>query len=408
MSIYSDCMKKTALIGTDSIVVATQCTGHDMSNTALLLHFGDNGIRGSETCLIQSAKAFTKNNYEVVICRNYPIMDALLNQIDPKPVLVDMQFPEIMIAGEKETSLPILSYIRSLKRLNNIVRQYRPSLIYCNSGLPCQLAVPIGRLHRVPVLCHFHHPAIKRAYYFWLVVFANKVIFPSQFTKMHSVLKANVNGDVVYNGIDMGRFQPVKNRDSQLRYFLRIPENAVVIGQVAQLVPHKRPDFLVRAFSSLLKQCDHPVYLCLVGKGPMEATLRELVSSLGIGSHVSMTGYVDDVLPYYQHVFDINVLVSSEEGLGISAIEGSACGLPIVVTNCTGLMETLVENKTGLMFEMNNIADLCEKLLTLINNQTLRKTMGAAGRAYAQMNFSSASYNNGITAIANRMLGRNC
>lgn len=38
------------------------------------------------------------------------------------------------------------------------------------------------------------------------------------------------------------------------------------------------------------------------------------------------------VLPYYQHVFDINDLASINEGLGISVVEASACGLPLIVT----------------------------------------------------------------------------
>lgn len=378
-----------------------------MDNLVLLLHYGDMGIRGSEVCLIQTAKAFAERGYKVVICRNHPVMDQLLNQTLQKPLLIDMQFPEIMIAGIREISLPIVSYCRYLKRLNDIIREFKPSMIFCNSGLPCQLAVPLGFLHHVPILCHFHHPAIKRAYYLWLVVLANKVIFPSQFTKKHSYEKARVIGDVVYNGIDMNRFQPIERRDAHLRFKLGIIDKAVVIGQVAQLVPHKRPDFLVRAFSFLLNQSDRPIHLCLVGQGPMEDSLRDLVRSLGIEAYVSITGYVDDVLPYYQHVFDINVLVSKEEGLGISAIEGSACGLPIVVTKCTGLTETVVEGKTGLTFELNNIDDLCNKILFLINSQSSRSAMGKAGRAYAKLHFSAGSYHDGIIAIANSMLGGN-
>jgi glycosyltransferase involved in cell wall biosynthesis len=381
-------------------------TGHEISDTVLLLHFGDNGIRGTETCLIQTVKAFTEKNFKVVVCRNYPVMDTLLNQIYPKPLLVDFQFPEIMIAGKKETSLPIRSYIRAFKQLKGIVKDYHPSLIYCNSGLPCQLGVPIGRLHSVPVLCHFHHPAIKRAYYLWLVVLANKVFFPSQFTKMHSEKKASVSGEVVHNGIDLDRFQPINNRDPQLRSKLGIADNAIVIGQVAQLVPHKRPDFLIRSFSFLLKQCNQPIHLCLVGKGPMEALLRDLVSSLGIEEHVSITGYVGDVLPYYQEVFDINVLVSTTEGLGLSVIEGSACGLPVIVTKCTGLIETVVENETGFTFEVDDINGLCGKLLRLINNPALRSSLGASGRGFIEQQFSSEAYNAGIIEIVEDMLGR--
>jgi glycosyltransferase involved in cell wall biosynthesis len=99
-------------------------------------------------------------------------------------------------------------------------------------------------------------------------------------------------------------------------------------------------------------------------------------------------------------------LVSREEGLGISAIEGSACGLPIVVTRCTGLIETVIENETGFSFEKESLEDLCEKLLCLIDSQSRRKSMGLAGRAYVQRKFSASAYGQGLIDVANRMIER--
>lgn len=375
-----------------------------MDDVALLLHFGDRGIRGSEVCLIQSARAFAGRGYTVVICRNHPVMDDFLNQTEPRPILVDLQFPEIMMTGWKDSTFPVLSYLRTLKQLYRIVKQYRPSLMYCNSGLPCQIGVPVGRLCHVPVLCHFHHPATKRYYYIWLVALANRLIFPSRFTRDHTYSKCGVSGDVVYNGIDLNRFRPAGQRDRKFRFALGIDENAIVIGQIAQLVEHKRQDFLIRAFASLAGQSQAPVHLCLVGKGPMEASLRNLALSLGIEDRVSITGHVEDVLPYYQHVFDINVLASREEGLGISVIEGSACALPAIVTRCTGLRETVVENTTGLAFDMDDMDGLTEKLLCLVNNPAIRLEMGSAGRAHAERIFSADDYNQGVVRAAENML----
>ena len=108
----------------------------------------------------------------------------------------------------------------------------------------------------------------------------------------------------------------------------------------------------------------------------MEADLRRLANELGIARNVTLTGYVDDVLPYYQHVFDINVLVSRTEGLGISVIEGAACGLPAVVSNCTGLPETVVEGETGLLFDLDDAEGLRGHLLRLAESPSLRASMG--------------------------------
>jgi glycosyltransferase involved in cell wall biosynthesis len=374
-----------------------------MTATVLLIHHGSDGMRGTEICLIQSARAFAQQGHRVVICRNYSAMDAELAAIEPTPELLPMDFPELKLDG-KETTLPLLSYGRALRRLDRLVRQLRPALIYCSGGLPCQTAVPVARMRGIPLLCHFHHPAIKRDYYVWLVKGANKVIFPSQYTRTHSLQKARIEGEVIYNGIDVTRFQPAPVRDSTWRERLGIAADTIVIGQVAALAPNKRPDLLIRTFAVLIRQCATPLHLCLVGKGPLEDSLRALVRELQLDTRITITGFVPEVLPYYQHVFDINVLVSREEGLGIAAIEGSACALPVVVTDCTGLSETVVPGETGFSFGLNDTGALEKQLLDLAGDSVLRQRLGNRGRAFAQRTFSAEIYNDRIIAAAGALM----
>lgn len=369
------------------------------SRTAVLLHRGGAFVRGTEAVLIRSAKALAAARYRLVICRRNACIDAPLASIEPRPEFVHFEFPELMISGIKETSLPIGSYIAAFQKLRQLVRSSDATLLYASGGLPCQLAVPVAHLAKIPVLCHFHHPAPRRAHYLWLSRFADRRVFPSDFVKRHSPSAPRNPGIVVYNGIDVARFQPAALRDERWRRQWGIPGDATVIGQVGALARNKRPDFLVSAFSSLLRQTERKFHLCLVGAGPMEASLRQLVDNLGIASHVSLTGYVDDVLPYYQHVFDINVLASMEEGLGISVIEGSACGLPAIVSNCTGLPETIIDGETGFLFDLDDAEGLQRHLLHLGENPSLRASMGRVGRALAEERFSATSYDEKFMAV---------
>jgi glycosyltransferase involved in cell wall biosynthesis len=374
------------------------------SRTAVLLHRGGAVVRGTEAVLIRSAKALAAAGYRLVICRRNACIDGPLASMDPSPEFVDFEFPELMISGIRETALPIGPYITAFRKLRELVSRSEATLLYCSGGLPCQLAIPVARLAKIPVLCHFHHPAPRRAHYLWLSRFADKRVFPSDFVKRHSPLGPRHPGVVVYNGIDVTRFQPAPIHDGRWREQWGIPAEATVIGQVGALAPNKRPDFLISAFRSLLNQTPRKFHLCLVGAGPMEASLRQLADRLGIAGHVSLTGYVDDVLPYYQHVFDINVLASSEEGLGISVIEGSACGLPAVVSNCTGLPETIVDGATGFHFELNDAAGLHGHLLRLGTDPSLRASLGRAGRALAGERFSSTAYDRNFMAVVDDLL----
>jgi glycosyltransferase involved in cell wall biosynthesis len=374
--------------------------------TVLLLHRGGPVVRGTEAVLIQSARAFAAAGYRLVVARSNACIDGAFSAITPQPEIIDFQFPELMIAGIGETSLPIPAYVKAFRRLKAIAGRSRPQFIYCSGGLPCQLGVPIGWRLRIPVICHFHHPAIRRALYLWLVRFADKLLFPSAFVREYSKRDLRDGGDVVYNGIDVQRFRPAPARDGRWRARLHIPADAIVIGQVGALAANKRPEFLISAFRSLLRATDRPLHLCLVGTGPMEGKLRRLVDDLGVAGNVTLTGYVEDVLPYYQHVFDVNVLVSMEEGLGISVIEGSACGLPAIVSNCTGLPETIVSNETGFLFEVNDEEGLRKHLVSLIEQPPLRAAMGRAGVAFAAERFSSVAYAENLMVSVHDMLGK--
>ena len=371
-----------------------------------MLHHGGGLVRGMEVVFLQSARTFAAAGYRVVVFRNNDCIDHALETITPAPEIVTFRFPELMIDGMRRTSLPIRSYITAHKRLKTLVRNHSTTLLYCSGGLPCQLGVPVARQLGIPLVCHLHHPAMKRERYLWLAMFADELIFPSAFTRRHTLANRHDRGRVIYNGIDLSKFHPTRGKEPHWRSDLGIPANATVIGQVAALVKNKRPDFLISVFNTLRNTTRAPLHLCLVGGGPMKERLLRQASELGIGQHVTLTGYVDDVLPYYQHVFDVNVLVSREEGLGISVIEGSACGLPAVVTNCTGLTETVLENQTGFLFDLNDDESLQRQLLRLIDAPDLRASMGAAGAAFAAQQFSSGSYDRNFMTAVTELLQR--
>ena len=281
------------------------------SRTVIMLHRGGPIVRGTEAVLIRSAKALTASGYRLVVCRRNDCIDGVLSTLLPRPEFADFRFPELMIGNPKDCSLPIASYARELFQLKALVDRCNATLLYCSGGLPCQLAVPVARLANIPVLCHFHHPAMRRAHHLWLARYADKRVFPSAFVQRHSPSSPRNPGTVVYNGIDVTRFQPSAHRDSRWRAQWGIAADATVIGQVGALAPNKRPQLLLSAFHALLTLSERPIHLCLVGAGPMEGELRRLIETRGLGGNVTLTGYVDDVLPYYQHVFDINVLASS-------------------------------------------------------------------------------------------------
>lgn len=366
---------------------------HSQKQTIFLMHYGGDQIRGSEICLFHSIDALLEADYRVVLFRNNPIIDTALPKNEALTI-VDFAYHEIMIDGN--ISLPFIGYLGAVKHLYNHIKQYKPQAIFCNSGLPCQTALPAGKLTNTKVLCHFHHPATKRYFYLWLVKYVDKLIYPSRYTRNHVKNKCGREGSVIYNAIDLETtYQASPKQSNALRLSLNIKDETVVIGQIAALVPHKRPDLLMRCFAKL-HQSTPDIHLIIIGKGEMHQELVTLRSELKLDSKVTITGYVADTLPYLQHVIDINVLASTEEGLGISVIEAAGCERASVVTDCTGLSEVVEHEVTGLKFAENDKQALISSIQRLVTDPELRVKYGKAARAKALTTFNLKNYKESI------------
>jgi len=378
--------------------------GKKYMKTIFVLHHGGPQIRGSEVCLLQTIEALHAAGYKIIVLRKDAVIDEHISgQVES---ILDEPYPEIMFDGAQRT-MPLYQYGKSLRRLNKLIKQHRPVAMYCNTGLPCQLAVPAGRLRSVPVLCHFHHPAPRRYFYIWLVKYSTRLVFPSEYTRSVVETSCGRSGEVVYNAVDMDtRFVPVVPRDKSLLQDYQIPASATVVGQVASLSRHKRQDVLVRCFADALKRVDN-LHLILIGDGPMRDELTALVDELGLNKNVTLAGYVRDVLPYYQHVIDINVLASSEEGLGISVIEASACALPSIVTDCTGLREVVDDGVTGLTFDSEDFEQLTDGIVRLAKDPELRQQLGEAAREKAVKLFSLEHYKTSIVRQIESLVRKN-
>ena len=370
------------------------------TKTVMILHFGGDQMRGSEICLLHAIDAIKEKGYNIIVLRKNACIDSHIT--DKVSIIIDEPFPEIMLDGSYR-SLPILKYLKSLRRIYKLTTKHKPCVIYCNTGLPCQLAIPVSKLRNIPVLCHFHHPAPKRYFYLWLVKYATKLIFPSNFTRSVVAEKCGRDGDVIYNAVDINnRFTPAEIRDESYRQALGFNESNIIVGQVGALTTHKRPDVLIRCFADAYAQ-NNKLRLVIVGGGEMLDELTNLIKELRLEPVANLAGYVPDVLQYYQHVFDINVLASTNEGLGISVIEASACGLPSIVTDCTGLREVVDKDITGLTFEENDLEQLTADILRLSIETESRQQMGKAARKKTEKYFSLDKYKSEIHKQINNL-----
>jgi glycosyltransferase involved in cell wall biosynthesis len=127
--------------------------------------------------------------------------------------------------------------------------------------------------------------------------------------------------------------------------------------------------------------------LLLVGKGPLEANLKEIAKRLGIESTVCFYGQTDrvaEILP----ASDIFVLPSVSEGLANALLEAMACGLPVLTTDTIGTRSVIEPPKEGLLFPEDDLGSLVTGLLTLLQDPALREDMGHNARIKIEKFFS--------------------
>ncbi len=181
---------------------------------------------------------------------------------------------------------------------------------------------------------------------------------------------------VVYNGIDDTRYGLPPDR--QLRQSLGIPEGSRLLGTVARMDANKNQRMMIKALNRV--HASHPdTFLVIVGDGPEKELLEKLAVSLGVGSQVIFTGFREDTHRFYA-LMDIFLLTSFTEGTAMTLLEAMASGLPCVATDVGGNAEIVTDGETGLLVESDNDALLAEALRRLLDDESVMRLMGAAGR----------------------------
>ncbi len=209
-------------------------------------------------------------------------------------------------------------------------------------------------------------------------------------------------------GVDTQRFAPAHPSlpDSGMR--------PIVLGTVKTLEPKYGIDTLLRAFARLrAPQGGVLPHLRIAGQGGERQRLQALAAALGVADRVAWLGAVPHTqVPDVLHRLDVFVAASrlDSESFGVAVIEASACELPVVVTDVGGLPEVVVNlsgagahgekgasqaaatthspaTPTGIVVPRENPDALAQALQRLVDDPSLRRQLGQAGRLRVQSHY---------------------
>jgi glycosyltransferase involved in cell wall biosynthesis len=167
---------------------------------------------------------------------------------------------------------------------------------------------------------------------------------------------------------------------------LGFPDDALVIGVAAQLIPRKGHAVLLRALPPLLER-EPRLRVVFFGQGPLAAELKRSIAAAGLESRIHLAGFRDDlaeILP----CLALLVHPALMEGLGVSLLQASAAGVPIVASRVGGIPEAVEDGVTGLLVPPGDPLALREAIGRLLADSVLRRRFGAAGAQRIRRAFS--------------------
>ncbi|AKE90414.1 MULTISPECIES: glycosyltransferase family 4 protein [Rhodococcus] len=190
------------------------------------------------------------------------------------------------------------------------------------------------------------------------------------------------------SGVDTEVFRPDPAARAELRARYGLGDRPTVLC-LSRLVPRKGQDMLIRALPEVRRRIDGAV-LVIVGGGPYQDRLRDLVRAVGVDDHVVITGGVPAAeLPAHHTIADVFAMPCRTrgagldvEGLGIVYLEASATGVPVVAGRSGGAPETVRAGETGVVVDGTSVAAVAGAVADVLADRDRAAAMGAAGRAW--------------------------
>lgn len=190
---------------------------------------------------------------------------------------------------------------------------------------------------------------------------------------------------VVPNGIDPSQFRATPQIEVQAAA-IRARHGPSIILFVGRLVYYKGLPYLLKAMMEIQAR------LLIIGEGPLEKGLRELVESLDLSRKVVFLRPVsEETLAAHYHACDVFVLPSTanSEAFGLVQLEAMACGKPVVSTNLpTGVPYVNQHGKTGFILPPRDPEALARAINTLLDDPGLRENFGQYAKRRVEREFT--------------------
>ncbi|MBD2361829.1 glycosyltransferase family 4 protein [Anabaena minutissima FACHB-250] len=179
-------------------------------------------------------------------------------------------------------------------------------------------------------------------------------------------------------GVDLQYYNPQAVSDAeveQLRQELGLAPDTPFFLSVAEFIPRKHPQDVVRAFAQLARP---QACLAFAGDGTLMNQMQQLASQLGVQNQVRFLGVRRDI-PTLMRAATATILASDREGLPRCVMESMSMETPVIGTDIRGTRDLLKEG-CGLLVKVGDIEALTQGMAWLLDNPQAAQAIAKQGR----------------------------
>jgi glycosyltransferase involved in cell wall biosynthesis len=356
-----------------------------------------------ETLLIGGSKDETEDSSEFIV-----------NKLGIEPLIIPEMKREISFKNDKA----------AYNKIKQLIQEFKPDIVHTHASK----AGAIGRLAasklKVPVIVHTFHGHVFHSYFGKTKTNVYKRIERHLAKKSSCIIaisekqKQELSVDhrichpdkirVVPLGFDLNRFREnYAEKRIQFRSDYGLTDDEIAIGIIGRLVPIKNHELFIKAIQAVQEKTTKKIRAFIVGDGEEMDNLQALATELNIpfsvgksksNNTITFTSWIKEVDVVTAGV-DIVALTSKNEGTPVTLIEAQAANKPIVSTNVGGIENIVQSNKTALLSESGNVEAFAANLLQLVEDDSVRATVGQDGWEFVKEKFHYQRLVNDVSSL---------
>ncbi len=357
------------------------------SNLKVLQVIPKLGYGGAETGCYDIAHYLSENN-----CKSFIVTSGgeLLKFVDRKKVKI-FRLPV-------QSKNPLLILINSII-LTGIILIYNISLVHARSRAPawsCLLATKItGRKFVTTFHGTYNFKSKIKKIYNSVMTRADLIIAGSNFIFSHikhnysNYLNEKKKLMVIFRGINIDYFDPTTKIEIDEKKLLKkwdIEKDKKIILLPGRLTSWKGQEVFIEAINLVNIELGYEAFYAVIlgsdqGRDLYKKKLVRLSEQYRLLNQIRFIDNCKDMALAYK-VSDIIVSASIEpEAFGRVAVEAQSMEKPIIASNIGGSNETVIDEKTGFLYDAGDAKSLSKKILRVLNlDETLLKSIGIEGR----------------------------